>query len=410
MSKSRKHHYVTQSLLRAFGVKGKSNQIFVFDKSSSRSFLSSIRDAGCENHFNSLMVGDRLIPFEDVFQEVDNSAANILNKIRRQRSVSELSRREREGLSLIAAIQLVRTKLARTTLVSIAEQLNEISSSEFEFTDEDAKRAALRTYLDPHSIIQAFQNKDLILIKSPQPNAFIVSDNPLVRFNQFPYGELGISSPGIKIYFPISPDLVIGFYCKSVARHFNLLMEEESNLKNVNRYVRICAAFKDGAPVSLGPMSHEFFNELQIHNSSRFLYSSENDFAFARGLLDAHENLREVKSTLSVGEPGKILRNSRMPDGIWIVFYGSEEHGMIHASHLQNDSWAIEFETLENLDLEKLKAISMIQVSVFENGFEISRMREVKIEIVKAESPFRIRIKHRNESLNDILKSRFNNC
>jgi hypothetical protein len=44
---------------------------------------------------------------------------------------------------------------------------------------------------------------------------FWASDNPVVLHNSFPYGERGLSAPGIEIYLTISSNLIVGLLCPS---------------------------------------------------------------------------------------------------------------------------------------------------------------------------------------------------
>ena len=68
---SKKHHFVPQSQLRHFAAYGDQRFLLVFDKRTDRSFRTSILNAGSENDFNTVSLGDAKWNFEDLFQDVD---------------------------------------------------------------------------------------------------------------------------------------------------------------------------------------------------------------------------------------------------------------------------------------------------------------------------------------------------
>jgi hypothetical protein len=213
---SKKHHYVPQSVLRGFSSNQEQTRIYVFDKTKMRSFTSRIYDAGCENQFNTIKVDGQAISFEGLFQTNDDQLALLLNKIRSNRSLAPLTSQDRVVLSEVVAAQFIRTKMARTTIRSIAEHLQ----------------------------------------------------------NTFPYGEVGLSAPGIEIYFPISSDLALGFFCPSMEIKIQQILSSEHPDIDRQKYGEINRGLQEGNSVSLGPGTVQFLNELQVHRSSRFLYSS----------------------------------------------------------------------------------------------------------------------------------------
>ena len=61
----------------------------------------------------------------------------------------------------------------------------------------------------------------LKILRSPTPNTFICSDNPVVFYNQLlednsPYSHCGVASKGLQIFVPISPRVTLIFYDKDV--------------------------------------------------------------------------------------------------------------------------------------------------------------------------------------------------
>jgi hypothetical protein len=63
------------------------------------------------------------------------------------------------------------------------------------------------------------------MVRNCQDDVYI-SDNPVVMHNPRtfgPYGNIGIAVPGIEIYFPLSPEVVLAYFCPSSMKH----VEEE---------------------------------------------------------------------------------------------------------------------------------------------------------------------------------------
>ena len=325
---SKKQHYVPQSMLRRFSADKERTWVYVFDKTKMRSFESSILNAGCENHFNTVEVEGQTISFEGLFQANDNQLARLLDKIVSSKSLATITPTDRITLSEVVAAQIVRTKMVRTTMRSIAEQLSQtmreagIDPEQFEEfsipTDQEVRHAALASLLDIHRIVAALQDKDLILIHSPDSKCFWISDNPVVLQNSFPYGELGLNAPGIEIYLPISSELTLGFYCPSIKLKIQHLLSLEGLNLDQRKYLEIYRGLEDGNSISFGTKTTEFLNSLQVLRSSRFLYAQNDDFEHACNILARHPEAKNLQSLLLVGQMGQgPSPKSRMTRGLW---------------------------------------------------------------------------------------------
>ncbi len=411
----KKHHYVPQSLLRRFSVNNDGSSLYVFDKTRLESFKSSILNAGSENHFHSIEIEGKIVSFEGLFQSNDDQLARLLNTVINDRSLKGLTSQDRVALTEVAVAQIVRTKMARTTMRSFAEQfavvLQEAGIEPKEVdgfsipTEQEVRRAALSSFLDIQKHVDALRAKRQILIHATGSETFWISDNPVVLHNTFPYGELGLASPGIEIYFPISSELALGFFCPSI----KLKIQQALSLKpagfDLQKYTEIYRGFQTGDSISFGKETVPFLNSLQVTRSSRFLYASKNDFDYARQILQLHPEAQDVRSLFSVGRLGQGLPpRLEMPPGLWIVFYGNKNHYMIEVDSWVEDSAFLEFETS---DAGTLRAIledqPLNRAILFQDGFERMGMLEAQIEVLREYAPFYVRITHRNEALNHLL-------
>jgi hypothetical protein len=274
-------------------------------------------------------------------------------------------------------------------------------------TDQEVRRAALASFLDLGRIVAAIQEKHLILIHGSDSKGFWTSDNPVVLHNTFPYGELGLNAPGIEIYFPISSELALGFYCPSIQLKIQHLLSISLPGLDRKKYLEIYRGLQDGNSTSLGSETTLFLNSLHVLRSSRFLYASSSDFEHARNILKHQSEARDIQSLMSVGRMGQ-GRPSRlqMPPGRWIVIYGSRNHHMVAVDRWNESSDFLEFETR---DMATLQAIvddqPLKQAVLFQDGVERRGMRDVKIEVSRESAPFHVRITHQDESLNQLLRS-----
>ena len=97
----------------------------------------------------------------------------------------------------------------------LGEWVQELGLPELEtITDEDARRIAFSNMLQLNEFAAPFLKKDFILLYSEE--RLWISDNPVVVTNSFPYGQTGLKSPGVEIYYPISSHLCMAFYCPSI--------------------------------------------------------------------------------------------------------------------------------------------------------------------------------------------------
>ncbi len=120
---SPKHHYVPQCLLRGFSVEAKRTHVWVYDKRTDKVYKSAIADAAAESNFNTVTVNGQRVSFEGFFQTYDDSLALLLAEIGRVRDLVRLDHESLLRIPLLVACQIVRTKIARTSVRSFAEQL-----------------------------------------------------------------------------------------------------------------------------------------------------------------------------------------------------------------------------------------------------------------------------------------------
>ena len=111
-----------------------------------------------------------------------------------------------------------------------------------------------------------------ILISNKLKTPFWSSDDPVSKHNSidhFPYGNLGLTSTGIEVHFPITPNLCL-IICDPI------LFKKEFSKKNTRDYRNIIRE-----------------RDLQVRYSTRFTFSNENNFSFAQMMVRENPKIKD---------------------------------------------------------------------------------------------------------------------
>lgn len=409
MSAPKKHHTVPRSILRNFSVDGTRTQVHVFDKSTGRSFLNAIEDAGCETYFNTVELNGETISFEALFDDNDGRLAFLIERLVRERTLACLDTGQRQALARVVAVQVLRTKMLRTTMRSLAVQFA-ASLSEAGFdpdevqgfsipTDQEIRRTALATLLDADAVVSAIEAKRAFLVRPDLPDQpFWISDNPVALQQTFPYSDLSLSAPGVEIYFPIARDLALAFYCPSIELQMGRALAAGDTAIDRAKFLEIYRGLQTGCAVSLGPDTTRFLNELQVLRSSRFVYGPTDDFALARRVIDRLPHARTKK----MGEGHQ--RRPGMPPGLCVVFYGRRDHHVLHVDTWNDDERG--YLSVTTRDVQTLERVvedqPLVEAVLYQDGWQRLGMRDVRVDVVQGDVA-EVRVLHRDETLNQLM-------
>ena len=146
-------------------------------------------------------------------------------------------------------------------------------------------------------IIASLNSKRLILVARPDTDPFWISDNPVVMWNAFPYGILGVAQRGIEIYMPISPEYCLGFWCPSIELKMSQLLAARPTEIVRQQVLAILEGIQAGKPVlTLAADTLKHLNSLQVTYSSRFVYGPSDNFSLAREIVAGQPEIRDVQS------------------------------------------------------------------------------------------------------------------
>lgn len=407
-NKSKKHHYVPQSLLKFFSVDNAGKKIYVYDKSRDEVFPSSIMDAGSENGFNKLKTETGIWNFEHIFNEVDGRLAILLNQIHQVRDVSVLTKDDRRDWADMVAVQILRTPIIRTTLPQLAADLvdtlveNGLAKPEdFSLpTDNDSRHNMVKWFQDRDSLRRALEYKDFVLFEGTNAIPFLISDHPVVICQSISlYGDSGLNSLGVGVYLPLGSDIVLAMLCKSIRINLNAYPIEVLNMPQES--AQMCIALREGLrtgrPVRWTDSFTAKLNAFQIARSSRFLYGSqENAFDAVQIMLKTHPELRQVKSHVQVGQIGSFSSplSNQMTEGQWLVLFGLNNHCLLSIQNWCEEQCEGETDDLETLN-RALADAPINRMEYYDADKQQGLMkRNVRIEILTNLAPVRFRIRN----------------
>jgi Protein of unknown function (DUF4238) len=386
ISESRKHHYVPQSILRNFKIANETkSRVWIFDKSNDKIYPNHVSNIGCENHFNTFTDDDnQKINFESIYNDNDGLLANITTNIIENNSLEKLSDLDKKQLSEIVSIQMIRTKMYRSSIASIhnqmADWLNDMgfdpqNVANFSIpSDNDIRKISCKNTFNVDKIAQLLTKKVLLLLKCNYDEPFWISDNPVVKQNNLPYGDLSLDSFGIQIYFPISKNLSLAYFCPTIIKRF----KHDATHNSKSPYCKILDNISNQTPVDFGPGTAVMLNALQVAYSLRFLYSSNDEFSFAKEILQKKPQLCNNKSMVSLGGLGN---HQKMPDGNWVVILLEHDHFMIPVENIEiGKGFDYSFETKEYTLKHLLENTPIKEIQLYTNeGARSSKRAQLKI-------------------------------
>lgn len=277
-------HYVPRFYLDRFAFEGE--QIHVFDKSNSRSFLANVKNVACENYFYDIpekylaegvdfqVVEKELSKLENRFAPCRNE---ILSFVESGHSIGEQLKNE---FAEFVLLQLLRTKTFRERHLQTGRLIQGVVQDNFELAsgfltpdDQISLEHASMIFRPDFSapMREAILNHIWIIGYNDTDKSFFTSDSPVVRHatvRASPVGSNGLASPGIQVYLPLTSNYV-------------LMMFERSAHKNLRKLEGSVFTYTDSKAVT-------WLNVLQVYESYRQIYSNQNDFSDAICFLESH--------------------------------------------------------------------------------------------------------------------------
>lgn len=224
-----RQHYVPQCLLRHFAIPGSSKEpkVHFYDKKLDKIGTAIIKSVASERSFYDFKEHGETFSLEKGLSEIEQLVCLIIDSILKHKSISRLKPDERTILADYIIKQLIRTKQSRITmksmLASLEKSINSMPGLNFKdffddyepLTDEHIDRISIDSLRESSISPEILLNKEWMLLETGMENPFITSDNPVARQNiraqkeRWSRGSIGLRSPFVEIYFPLSPTLCL---------------------------------------------------------------------------------------------------------------------------------------------------------------------------------------------------------
>jgi hypothetical protein len=290
MQKIKIQHYVSRFYLKNFSKpQGENYIINCFDKSELKQFSADISNVGCEKYFYDIDRDTHQL-VEKKLSEHEKEFSSIYNKLIERKNLACLDWKEKEIIAHFVATQEFRTREMKEMFRSIAKELKRWLSNKP--LKKDLKRqleeiqtekglksihlySLVETLLGKSKLVDIVLQMKWILGESYLKMPFWTSDNPVCRFNPIdlkPYGNLGLLSRGIQVFFPLTPHLILVF-CDPL--EYILNPEKITCIKD----------------------NILFANTLQLGFCTRHIFSIDKDFSIAKKWLKEYPNSRDIKRT-----------------------------------------------------------------------------------------------------------------
>ena len=310
---AKNQHYVPQFILRNFTV-GDGKQIFVFDKQNEKSFRTNIRNVGAESGFYNFDIDEYQFTIEPGLGELEGQTSEAFEKIIEDKSISNLDDDDKVKIAAFISVQIYRTRYFRDKISDISKGMSERSklyafdpdqeSVPKPLDEKEIKDVSIKMVMkDSEELIPHIIDKKWILYETTELDPFYISDNPVARQNRKDFGplwgNLGLAVTGIEIYFPLTKTLSMAMLCESHEEIFQDVLKKIEFLKAVmpdfERQLPVDLewiekhkrGFQEGAAIPMVAENVVNHNSLQVKWSSRFVFSSKNDFSLVREMIAA---------------------------------------------------------------------------------------------------------------------------
>jgi hypothetical protein len=283
--------------------------LWAYDKSTAKSFETSIQSVAGERDFYAGEIGDRILSLEEGLGAMESKTAIIIDRILAQRSIGGLSDDDRIQIAVFVSIQMRRVPNHREHLVAMNAGIRKALGDRnvdpalvegfADMTPEEAKAMSLMMLAEPNELPAHILDKTWLLFETNAAAPFYISDNPVAMQNlvepKGPFrGNLGLAVPGIEIYLPISSTMTLGFFCRSheagirkgVDRmRARFVRDPDFPMQGFGPLLDWMRAFRKGTPLRSEAENVLNHNSLQVQQSERYVFSSLPDFALVEDMI-----------------------------------------------------------------------------------------------------------------------------
>ncbi|MBS5844035.1 MAG: DUF4238 domain-containing protein [Clostridiales bacterium] len=331
---TKKQHYVPRCYLKRWT--NSKGQVLVFDKSIKSQRLNSINDVACERYFydinprqlseiRSVMLKNIGIdPQKDsqflehfLATRVEVMFSELLTKIIKKaeaatpwhiRNCYFISDSDKIDFSICLAFQQIRTKAIRTDILNSSDCLSQVLKDmsvpqkiidQYSLDQGIEKNIHNNMILDFEKIVDiagAFYGLTWVLGINRTDKLFYTSDNPIGRKAHITHPFLsmaGLTSKGVEIFFPISPQHILIMYDGSY---------HKGTVQNERNYVNL-----------IYPENIDYYNSLCADQSHQCVFLLDEDLNVINKMLNKNTCVFDIPKTVVMWGGKKYYPQSKNP-------------------------------------------------------------------------------------------------
>ncbi len=279
---------------------------------------------------NVKLINDSIVSFEKKFTYIENKAAPVIKKILNNRALN-LDPMETATLHTFVVVQFLRSKGRRLDQDIFTNEIKkrfpgvEVNAHPDKISDSELGKLFTLdfTFSNLQEFVGILLMKHLYLMLRDCKDEIYISDSPLVLHNQKtfgPYGNIGLAVPGVEIYYPLSPDVVLAYMCPQTIKEIEEAQTASDKTANSFFAQKLLSAngLSVGDKITLANMraeiaraktyfrmiKHEgvvpfdtqnalYLNSLQVASSYRYVAARTPAFDFARKALSERPHWKE---------------------------------------------------------------------------------------------------------------------
>ena len=290
-------HYVPQFYLKNFG-----GRIYQYDKQTGKASPSAPKIVAFQYDFYMDSSNDAALKLEGAMSQFEGDASAVISKIINAESVAVLSNDDKAKLCEFVAFQFARTPeyryWRRDMDQSLRDKLRQMGiavqhDGESEEHPGLAHLAAMIDYVNQAG--PYFPRMRLYLHKNDTSIPFWTSDNPVVRHNVLT-DKLGVGSPGVCYYLPLTPKLLLALYNGTEMD----LLDDVARSRGIPEELWVSERDKV-MEASMEKPNVIHANQLQARFSTRFVFSDRGHFHMMKAFRDADGDYKN-RYTIQTGQ------------------------------------------------------------------------------------------------------------
>ena len=213
------------------------------------------------------------------------------------------------------------------------------------------------------------------------------------------------------MYFPISSTRCLALYCPSIGEQIRESLDEAHPRPKLQSplYEDLLRAIEQGSAVSIDAEFVSFLNELQIRQSSQYLYSASPDFEAAEIILSKRPGLGRITSLFEVDQIGAAPPPfDGMPTGTFLLLEHGHRHHVLSVIDFSSASGrgGIAVQILDVIKLETIDATAVFDTAtLIVDGQGMQHMSNVVLTPQVDEGEQFFLIQHADPGLQTLLES-----